>query len=68
MAKLSYKGRKNLPTSEFAGPDRSYPIEDEAHARNALARASEYASPAERAKIAAKVHRKFPKIKIKRKK
>ena len=38
--KLSAAARKRIPTSEFAGPDRSYPIADESHARNALARAS----------------------------
>lgn len=44
MAKLSSQARKKLPESAFAGPDRSYPIEDKAHARNALARASEMES------------------------
>lgn len=41
MAKLTTKKRNSLPKSEFAGPDRSYPINDKAHARNAKARASE---------------------------
>jgi hypothetical protein len=41
MAKLSTKSRKELPKKDFAGPDRSYPIEDKAHARNAKARASQ---------------------------
>lgn len=41
MAKLSTKQRKALPASKFAGPGRSYPIEDKSHARNAKARASE---------------------------
>lgn len=41
MAKLSTKQRKKLPKSEFAGPDRSYPVNDKSHARNAKARASE---------------------------
>jgi hypothetical protein len=40
MAKLTTKARKALPKSEFAGPDRSYPVNDRAHARNAKARAS----------------------------
>lgn len=60
MAKLTAAARKAIPSSEFAGPDRSYPIEDKSHARNALARASQHASPALRKKIAAKVHRKYP--------
>lgn len=62
MAKLTTSARKGLPTSKFAGPDRSYPIPDANHARNALARASEFASPSEKAKIRAKVHKKFPGI------
>jgi len=39
MAKLSSKRRNSLPSSEFAGPDRSYPIPDRSHAANAKARA-----------------------------
>ena len=41
MAKLTTKARKALPKGDFAGPGRSYPVEDKAHARNAKARASE---------------------------
>lgn len=41
MSKLTTKARKALPKSDFAGPGRSYPVEDKAHARNAKARASE---------------------------
>lgn len=33
--------RKNLPTSSFAGPDRSYPVPDASHAANAKARATQ---------------------------
>lgn len=36
MAKLSAKARKALPSKDFAGPDRSFPIEDKKHARAAL--------------------------------
>lgn len=68
MAKLSYKARKKLPGSTFAGPDRSYPIPDASHARNALARASQHASPELKAKIRRKVHKKFPGIQIEGKK
>lgn len=64
MAKLSSKARNNLPASSFAGPDRSYPIEDASHARNALARASQHASPELAAKIKAKVRRRYPNIKV----
>lgn len=41
MAKLDAAERKKIPTKDFAGPDRSYPIEDKNHARNALARAKQ---------------------------
>ncbi len=51
MAKLTAKARKAIPTSKFAGPDRSYPVQDKAHARNAKARASQFASPALKARI-----------------
>lgn len=39
--KLTAKARKSIPAGKFAGPDRSYPVEDKSHARNAKARASE---------------------------
>lgn len=64
MAKLSTKSRNALPNSTFAGPDRSYPINDPSHARNALARASQNASPELQAKIKAKVRRKYPSIQV----
>jgi hypothetical protein len=59
MSLLTAKRRNSLPTKEFAGPDRSYPIQDASHARNALARAS--GKPVE-AEIRAKVHSKYPGI------
>jgi len=64
MAKLTTKARKALPTSAFLGPNRSYPAQDENHARNALARASQHASPELKAKIRAKVKRKYPNIQV----
>lgn len=41
MAELSTKKRKKLPGKDFAGPDRSYPVNDRSHAGNAKARASQ---------------------------
>lgn len=64
MAKLTAKTRNALPASSFAGPDRSYPISDQSHARNALSRAAQNASPELEAKIKAKVRRRYPSIKI----
>ena len=63
MAKLTSKRRNALPASDFALPGRRYPIEDKAHARNALARVSANGTPAEKAKVRAAVHRKYPGMK-----
>ena len=62
MAKLSSAARKALPAKDFALGKGHYPIEDASHARNALARVSQYGSPAEKAKVRAKVHAKYPGI------
>lgn len=40
MAKLSTRKRKSLKSSEFAGPGRSFPINDRSHARAAISGAS----------------------------
>jgi hypothetical protein len=61
--KLSYEARKHLPSSAFVFPkERKFPIMDEAHARNALARVSQFGSESEKARVRAAVHRKFPHI------
>ena len=67
--RLTASTRQHLPKSDFALPGKgegpkgagsgSYPIPDESHARNALARAS--GKPIE-AKVRAKVHAKYPGI------
>jgi hypothetical protein len=62
VAKLTTAARKKIPGKDFAGPDRSYPIEDASHARNALSRVSQHGSSELQAKVRAKVHRKFPGI------
>jgi hypothetical protein len=66
MTKLTTATRKMIPTSEFALPGRRYPIEDEAHARNALARVSQDGTPAEKATVRRKVRRQFPDLKQER--
>jgi len=70
MAVLTAKARKKLPKSQFALPDKgegpqgkgagSYPVNDRAHAQNALARVSQHGSPSEKAAVRAKVHKKYP--------
>jgi hypothetical protein len=64
MAKLTAATRKKISKSDFADKaNRKYPIEDAAHARDALARSS--GKPVH-AKVVAAVKRKYPKIKIKK--
>jgi hypothetical protein len=59
MARLTTKQRAALPDKDFAGPGRSYPVEDRAHAAAAKSRAAEFASPALKAKVDAKADRKL---------
>lgn len=63
MAKLTARGRKALAPNQFAGPERSYPIENASHARNALARVSQHGDAALKAKVRAAVHKRYPGIK-----
>jgi len=72
--KLSYKEIQGLSKSQFALPGKgegpegkqggSYPIPDESHARNALARVSQHGSEAEKRKVKSAVEKKFPDIKV----
>lgn len=70
LAVLTAKKRKRLKRSQFAVPkgkgsnpsQNSYPIPDEAHARNALARVSQFGTPEEQRMVKAAVKRKFPNI------
>ncbi len=63
MAKLTTKGRKALPKSDFGEPGkRAYPMPDRSHAANAKARASQAVnagrmSKGTEAKIDAKANR-----------
>jgi len=63
-AKLDAADRRALPKSAFAIPSKapgsgSYPIHDESHARNALARSS---GKPEEGKVNAAVHAKYPQM------
>jgi hypothetical protein len=62
MAKLTASARAELKASAFALRNRRYPIEDENHARNALARVSQYGTAEEKAQVRAKVHSRYPEI------
>lgn len=73
MAKLTIKRRKALPDSAFAGPDRSYPVQDRSHAANAKARATQAVdagrmSKSTEEKIDAKANRVLGRTKIRVKK
>jgi hypothetical protein len=61
MGELNAGARRRLAATAFALPaERKYPIEDVAHARNALARVAQYGTPAEKAKVRAAVKRRYP--------
>lgn len=63
MSKLSTKARKALPAKDFAGPGRSYPVEDKSHARNAKARASQAVNAGRMSKSTeAKIDRKADRV------
>lgn len=71
--RLTAGERQSLPRGDFALPGKgegpkgagagSYPIPDESHAKDALARVSQHGTPEEKARVRAAVHRKFPGIK-----
>lgn len=62
---LSYEERQKLPESAFAIPERrAYPIMDESHARNALARVSAHGTEEEKRRVRAAVKRKYPGIEV----
>ena len=62
MAKLTSGQRSRMSAATFAIPEtRSYPIPDESHARDALARAS---GKSVEGRVKAAVRRKFPDIKV----
>lgn len=57
---LTSKARKHIKEENFALPGRRYPIHDQAHARNALARVAQNGTPAEQAAVKKAVYAKFP--------
>lgn len=59
---LTAKGRNQIAEGNFALPDRRYPIHDESHARNALARVAQHGTSGEQAQVRAAVKSKYPGI------
>ena len=62
MTVLTAKTRKAIPTSQFAGPNRSFPVQDARHAANAKSRATQAVnagrmSSSQAAKIKAKANK-----------
>jgi hypothetical protein len=63
MGKLTTKGRKRMKRKEFAIPeDKAYPINDKAHARNALARVEQHGTAGEKARVRKAVAERYPSI------
>lgn len=59
---LDAEKRSHISKDNFALPGSRYPIHDLPHARNALARVSQYGTPAEKAKVKTAVHKKYPEL------
>lgn len=62
MTKLTTQRRNSLPKSDFAGADRSYPVDTKARAANAKARATQMEkkgklSPSAKSRIDAKANK-----------
>ncbi len=64
MSVLTTRKRKALKKSSFALPSkRKYPINNIAHARNALSRVSQFGTPGEKRTVRAAVDKKYPSLK-----
>jgi hypothetical protein len=63
---LDAEARSHIAPHNFALPGGRYPIHDENHARNALARVSQNGTPDEKAKVRAAVAKKYPGIGVKK--
>ena len=67
MGRLTSRGRRRIKRSNFALPkERKYPIQDIAHARNALARVAQYGSKSEQRRVRDVVGRKYPSLRKRR--
>jgi hypothetical protein len=61
MAKLTAKQRNAMKKTTFAVPaERKYPVNDRAHAQNALARVAQHGTSAEKTAVRKKVAAKYP--------
>jgi len=61
--KLTYRERQELPDNAFAIPhERKYPVYNQKHARNALARVSRFGTDYEKVMICKAVATRYPMI------
>lgn len=60
MARLTAAARNALPDSAFAGPGRSYPINDKSHAIAAEGMSKRFAGKSQHGSVVAQVKKKFP--------
>jgi len=63
-APLNAKRRNRLPASDFAGPNKTYPIDTEARARAAIARVRQFGSPELQRRVIAAVKRRYPNMDV----
>ncbi len=61
MGRLTAKDRDALPKGDFAGPGRSYPVNDKNHARFAKAMASAHLSGQAKERVDEKADRELAK-------
>lgn len=57
MARLTARQRRALPAKDFAGPDRSFPVENKPHAIAAKSMVARYGSPALKKRVDARADR-----------
>lgn len=59
QGKLTKKQRDSIPTKYFAGPNRSFPVEDKGHVRSALGHLKDsHYSPAQKREIRRNIERR----------
>lgn len=63
-APLNAKRRNKLPVSDFAGPNKTYPIDTEARARAAISRVRQFGSPDLQRRVIAAVKRRYPNMDV----
>lgn len=60
--KLTNSARAHIADSNFALPDRRYPIHDVGHARAALSMVAKHGTPEEKSMVRSAVEKKYPEM------